>query len=496
MAKTKTHFLCRECGGVQSRWMGKCPDCGTWDALERYTEPKVGAAAAGESMAAEWTAAIAGGDAGIGATGATGAASIATAVPLGEVERAEVDRIPTGIGEFDRVLGGGFVPGSVTLLGGDPGIGKSTLLLQAAAGLAAGGSRVLYATSEESAYQTRLRAERVLASAGDGPGAVPATGAIDHLYILAETNLARIAEQARKVRPAVLVIDSIQMVYKGDLDASPGSVTQLRRCCTDLVHLAKVSGMAVALVGHMTKDGQFAGPKLLEHLVDVVLSFEGDRHHAHRVVRGIKNRYGTTLEVGLFEMGGHGLAEVLDSGPIADLTTTPAAGAVPCPVVHGTRCLMVEVQALTAPGFLGSAKRKTSGLDGSRLAMLIAVLEQHGGLRLADQDVFVSAVGGLRIVEPAADLALCLAIAGAHYRRHLPAGVAAVGEVGLGGEIRTPPRLESRLHAAARHGYDMVVTGPMRATAPAPGSGPRTMRTVADALGLLEPAPAAPGRRV
>lgn len=465
--------------------MGKCPDCGTWDALERYCEPKVGSAAGAESVAAAWTSAIAEDE--CGAAGGSGLARRgpgSVAVRLADVERAEVERIPTGIGELDRVLGGGFVPGSVLLLGGDPGIGKSTLLLQAAAGLAAGGHRVLYASSEESAYQTRLRAERVFTSDAPDP----------ELYIVAETNLARIIEQARKVRPSVLVLDSIQMVYKGDLDAAPGSVTQLRRCCTDLVYLAKVSGMAVALVGHMTKDGQFAGPKLLEHLVDAVLSFEGDRHHAYRVVRGIKNRFGTTLEVGLFEMGGHGLTEVLDSGPTANLTTAPPAGSVPCPVVHGTRCLMVEVQALTAPGFLGSAKRKTSGLDGSRLAMLIAVLEQHGGLRLGDQDVFVSAVGGLRIVEPAADLALCLAIAGAHYRKCLAPGVAVVGEVGLGGEIRHPPRLESRLHAAGRHGYDRVIMGPITSAPPGAASRVCAVRTVSDALALLDPANPSGGR--
>jgi DNA repair protein RadA/Sms len=262
-------------------------------------------------------------------------------------------------------------------------------------------------------------------------------------------------------------------------------VTQLRRCCTELVYLAKVSGMAIVLVGHVTKDGKLAGPKLLEHLVDAVLSFEGDRHHAHRVVRGIKNRFGTTLEVGLFEMTGDGLIEVRDAGRLLDARGEPSPGSVVCPVMHGARCLLVEIQALTATGFLGSAKRKTSGLDGNRLAMLIAVLEQHGGLRLADQDVFASAVGGLKVVEPAVDLALCLAIAGAHYRKRLPRGVAVVGEVGLGGEVRPVHQLEHRFGETRRLGFDQMVCGPA-ATARA-GRNLLVVPTVARALDLLAP---------
>lgn len=419
--------------------MGKCPDCGAWDALERYSEPTTPKSDEGrpDGLVELWA-----GD---------GPRTAPAPTPVTEIESENVSRIPTGIGELDRVLGGGLVPGSVVLLGGDPGIGKSTLLLQAAGELARTGCRTLYVSSEESAYQTRLRAERIIGSADD-------LAAVSELLILAGTNLQQIVEAARQVRPGVLIIDSIQMIYSQQVDASPGSVSQLRRCCTDLVYLAKASGMTIILVGHVTKDGQLAGPKLIEHLVDAVLSFEGDRHHAHRVVRGIKNRYGTTLEVGLFEMTGSGLAQIADPAGPLDPEAPPRPGSVVCPAIHGTRCLLVEIQALTATGFLGSAKRKTSGLDSSRLSIIIAVLEKHAGLRLADQDVFASAVGGLKVIEPAADLALCMAIAGAHYGRSLSPGVAVVGEVGLGGEIRPVQQMAGRAREASRLGYRTLLT--------------------------------------
>lgn len=500
MAKSRVSYLCRQCGGVQAQWMGKCPDCGTWDALEKYIEPKAPKSGASGMLADE-------------ATGEPDARVSRTPVaePLTAVKAGEVSRLSTGIGELDRVLGGGLVPGSAVLVGGDPGIGKSTLLLQAAARLAQGagtgpgagsgagpgesrsaGRPILYVSSEESAYQTRLRAERLF---GDGErdregrrgrlphqgesedgrrgrlrhqGRLPRTAdtedglsGLDNLYLLADTNLARIIEQTRKVNPAVVIVDSIQMIHRPDLEAAPGSVAQLRRCCLELVHLAKVSGMAVILVGHVTKEGILAGPKLVEHLVDTVLTFEGDRHHAHRVVRAIKNRFGTTLEVALFEMTGSGLREVEPGAILHDLGQGPRPGSIVCPAMHGSRCLLVEVQALTAPGFLGNARRKASGLDGNRLAMLIAVLEKHGGLRLADQDVFVSTTGGLKVVEPAADLALCLAIAGAFQGRAIGAGetpTAVVGEVGLGGEVRRAPSMEARLMECARLGYRRVLT--------------------------------------
>lgn len=332
-------------------------------------------------------------------------------------------------------------------MGGEPGIGKSTLLLQAAFAWANGGNRVLYVSSEESSQQVGLRAKRLSGHSPTGPD----------LFVLSETNLARIVEQARRIQPRVMIIDSVQMIYKSDLPASPGSVSQLRRCCADLVYLAKASGIAVVLVGHVTKEGQLAGPRLLEHLVDCVLNFEGDRYHSHRVVRAVKNRFGTTLEIGLFEMTGAGLREVPEGAGVPAALATPRPGCIVCPVMTGTRCILVEVQALTATGFLGAAKRKSSGLDANRLAMVIAVLEQHAGLRLADRDIFSSSVGGVKVAEPAADLALLLAIAGAHYRRGLAGATAAVGEVGLGGEIRPVPHGEARVREAARLGYTRLL---------------------------------------
>ena len=439
--------MCRQCGAVQPKWMGKCPDCGAWDALDEFRD--AGKAASSDPFAND--------------DRALNSPSV-KAAPIASVNESNqpMTRIATGIGELDRVLGGssetngpttcggGLVPGSAVLIGGDPGIGKSTLMLQAAAGLARQGRRVLYVTSEESAHQLRMRADRLI-----GEGKLP-----DELFVLADTNLARIAEQSRQVQPAVMVIDSIQMVYKGDLPAAPGSVTQLRACCMELVHHAKLTGAALFMVGHVTKKGALAGPRLLEHMVDAVLYFEGDRYHSHRIVRGIKNRFGTTLEVGLFEMTGKGLEEIADGRGLLAKEYTARAGSVVCPVLQGSRCLLVEVQALAAAGFLGNAKRKVSGLDSSRLAMLIAVLEKRGGLRLADQDIFASSVGGMKVVEPAADLALALAIAGAFANRSLPAGTCAVGEIGLGGEVRHCQQMEQRVRESARLGFTRILAPP------------------------------------
>lgn len=462
MVKTRTKFICRSCGAMQPRWMGKCPDCGEWDGLEEVQDAGKGANLDAHRGGAPPT----GGD-------HPGAQPITEII---EGQGAAGQRIATGIGEFDRVLGGltalenrentsnetevssgggGIVPGSATMLGGDPGIGKSTLMLQAAIALARRGKTVLYVTSEESAGQLRLRAERLATMGSDGK---PETSGLpQELFVLADTNLARIADQARKLNPVLLVIDSIQMVYKGDLPAAPGSVTQLRACCLELVYHAKSSGSALMLVGHVTKQGALAGPRLLEHMVDTVLYFEGDRYHSHRVVRGVKNRFGSTLEVGLFEMSDAGLREVTDGAGLLANEYQPRSGSVVCPVLSGTRCLLIEMQALTATGFLGSAKRKVSGLDKSRLDMLIAVLEKRGGLRLADQDIFASSVGGMKVGEPAADLAVALAIAGAHLDRQLEHGTCAVGEIGLGGEVRGVQQTERRIVEATRMGFKRII---------------------------------------
>jgi DNA repair protein RadA/Sms len=472
MAKSRTQFLCNQCGSVHPKWMGKCPDCGTWDSLEEYKAPAADARAAARLDPAQT------GDLTRGAE----------ALTLDQIDEAESPRRPTGIGEFDRILGGGVVPGSAVLVGGEPGIGKSTLLLQVAHELArrpgtqdketrrradkgksvageaprslspgllvslSDSSTVLYVTSEESARQTKLRASRL---------GVVAPG----LLVLAETNVERIVHQMHKTKPAVVVIDSIQMIYKPDLPAAPGSVTQLRDCCMDLVYLAKATGTAVMFVGHVTKAGTLAGPKIIEHIVDTVVYFEGDRFHSHRIVRCVKNRFGSTHEVGLFEMTGAGLREVTDPGnlfleqygPGPDGRPMQPSGSVITAAMQGSRVLLVEVQALTASSVIGAARRKVSGVSADRVGMIIAVLEKRCELRLAADDVFVNVAGGVKVAEPAIDLAIALAIASAHYNRPLPPGTLAIGELGLGGEVRSVPQVEQRLREASRLGLGHAV---------------------------------------
>lgn len=400
-----------------------------WDSLESYTPPAPDARADSRAEA-------------LGT--AAGLAVAAEALPIAEIDEAQTPRLPTGIIEFDRVLGGGIVPGSVVLVGGEPGIGKSTLLLQVAHAMASSShsSKVLYVTSEESARQTALRAGRLGVKSGQ-------------LLVLAETNVQRILHQIGRHQPAVAVVDSIQMIYKPRLPAAPGSITQLRDCCMDLVYLAKATGTAIILVGHVTKQGTLAGPKLIEHIVDTVAYFEGDRFHAHRIVRCVKNRFGGTHEVGLFEMTGQGLIEVTDPGKLFIEQYGPGgqpSGSVITAAMQGSRVLLVEVQALTASSVIGAAKRKTSGVSADRVAMIIAVLEKRAEMRLAADDVFVNVAGGVKTPEPAVDLAIALAIASAHMNRPLPTGTMAVGELGLGGEVRTVPQLETRLREASRLG--------------------------------------------
>ena len=459
MAKVRIQFLCNHCGSVHPKWMGKCPDCGTWDALQEYKEPTPDKRKPVPS----------GMGSGRSATGSF--AHGAEAVPVNSIDSDDVPRVATGIGEFDRVLGGGLVPGSATLVGGEPGIGKSTLLLQVAHALgraksgknATAALKVLYVTSEESARQTKLRAERL--ELFDKP---------TDLLVLAETNVERIVHQIDKTGADVVVIDSIQMIYKPDLPAAPGSVTQLRDCCMDLVYLAKSRGVSVIFVGHVTKAGTLAGPKIIEHIVDTVVYFEGDRFHAHRVVRCVKNRFGSTSEIGLFEMTGGGMREVRDPGKLfvqayglgGKEGGNPPSGTVLTAAVQGSRVLLVEVQALTAGSVIGAAKRKVSGVSSDRVAMLIAVLEKRADLRLAAEDVFVNVVGGVKVVEPAIDLAVALAIASAHINRPMPQGTVALGEIGLGGEVRPVPQLEMRLREAARLGAGHAVVPMMGSAIP------------------------------
>jgi DNA repair protein RadA/Sms len=475
MAKVKTQFLCTNCGSVHPKWMGKCPDCSTWDSLQEYKAPTHDAR-----------------DARVRAVGGVQTGDVAyaaQALSLSEIDQADAPRTPTGISEFDRVLGGGIVPGSAVLVGGEPGIGKSTLLLQVANDLARGagvgdallskqnkalkragmvapnassevsedaGIKVLYVTSEESARQTKLRASRLGISS-------------DNLLVLAETNVERITNQIHKVNPVVVIVDSIQMIYKPDVPAAPGSVTQLRDCCMDLVYLAKLTGIAVIFVGHVTKAGTLAGPKIIEHIVDTVVYFEGDRFHSHRIVRCVKNRFGSTHEVGLFEMTGEGLKEVLDPGNLFMEHYGPQgqpSGSVITAAMQGSRVLLVEVQALTASSVIGAARRKVSGASSDRVGMIIAVLEKRAELRLAAEDVFVNVAGGVKVAEPAIDLAIALAIVSAHTNRPLSPGTFAVGELGLGGEIRSIPQLETRLREAARLGLGHAIVPPLGGNIP------------------------------
>lgn len=426
MAKPKTFYLCRSCGAMQPKWMGKCPDCNAWNSLEEMSS----AAADPHRPKALNTH-----------TEATGDEANHEPMALADVPTQQVPRINTGVTELDRVLGGGLVPGSTILLGGEPGIGKSTLLLQTLAALAQQGQEVLYVTSEESAQQTQMRARRL----GSGQSS---------LKVYAETNLEKITRQVQRLRPLLCVVDSIQMVYQPENASAPGSISQLRDCATELVYLAKAGGTAVILVGHVTKEGTLAGPKLVEHIVDTVLYFEGDSHHDHRIVRCVKNRFGNTLEIGLFRMTGSGLECLPEAGALLLQTHDGKVnGSVVTPALQGSRVLMVEVQALTSEAMLGGAKRKVAGVDINRVAMIVAVLEQKVGLRLVDRDVFVNVAGGLKMNDPSADAGIALAIAGAQLRRGLAPGIMVVGELGLLGELRPVAHIGQRLSEAQRLGF-------------------------------------------
>jgi DNA repair protein RadA/Sms len=417
----KTVFTCRECGGSNAKWLGKCPHCGAWNTLDEAV-----AEAAGPAK--------------------NRFQSLAKSLPvatLSEIDAAEVARTPTGQEELDRVLGGGIVEGAVVLIGGDPGIGKSTLLLQALDALS-GQMKVLYVTGEESAAQVALRARRL------GLGG-------QKVRVLAEIQLERIVATLESEAPAFCVIDSIQTVYSDQLTSAPGSVSQVRECAAQLTRVAKTSDIAMVFVGHVTKEGALAGPRVLEHMVDTVLYFEGDTHSSFRLVRAIKNRFGAVNEIGVFAMTERGLKGV--SNPSAIFLSThgePVPGSCVLVTLEGTRPLLVEIQALVDSG--GPSPRRLSvGLDRDRLAMLLAVLHRHAGVSCMDQDVFVNAVGGVRIGEPAADLAVLLAIQGSLRGRALPRGFIAFGEVGLAGEVRPAPRGQERLKEAAKLGFSIAV---------------------------------------
>ncbi len=419
MARAKTVYTCTECGGSAPKWQGQCPACGAWNTLvetiAEAAKPRF------QSLAATSRVQM-----------------------LREVEASEESRIPTGIGELDRVLGGGLVPGGVTLIGGDPGIGKSTLLLQALAGLS-GNQKTLYVSGEESARQVALRARRL---------SLPEA----NLPVLPEIRLEAILAQLGELAPDVAVIDSIQTVYSEALSSAPGSVAQVRECAAQLTRYAKQTGTAIILVGHVTKEGAIAGPRVLEHIVDTVLYFEGDTGSSFRLVRAFKNRFGAVNEIGVFAMTEKGLKGV--SNPSAIFLSRhgePVPGSCVLVTQEGTRPLLVEIQALVDTSHAPSPRRLSVGLEQNRLAMLLAVLHRHAGIACFDQDVFVNAVGGVRIMEPAADLAVALAILSSMRNSALPAGLLAFGEVGLAGEIRPAPRGQERLREAAKLGFQMAI---------------------------------------
>jgi DNA repair protein RadA/Sms len=422
VAKVKVEYVCTACGFTSPKWLGKCPDCGQWGSVvEEVAPPETKYRVASEGFSAS------------------------KPVPLADVSERASERTRCGIGEFDRVMGGGVVPSSATLIGGDPGIGKSTVLLQVASGLAREGRTVLYVSGEESEAQVKLRASR-LGVASEG------------IYLMSETSVERVIAATSEISPFALVVDSIQTMFTSDLPGAPGAVGQVRECAGRLVFFGKKAGVSVFLVGHVTKEGTIAGPRVLEHLVDTVLYFEGEKGHPFRILKAVKNRFGSTNEIGVFEMRSTGLSEVADpSGLFISERSGETSGAIVFPAVEGTRPLLVEVQALTSQSFLAMPRRTTLGADTNRVVLLCAILEKKAGLSLYNQDIFVNVAGGIRLEETAADLPLLCAVAGSYRDQVIPSGTAAFGEVGLGGEVRAVPMAESRLNEAAKMGFTRVL---------------------------------------
>ncbi|WP_286295836.1 DNA repair protein RadA [Polynucleobacter sp. TUM22923] len=421
MAKIKTVYICQSCGGTSAKWQGQCPACQEWNTLEEGV-PEVSSNSRFQGLA--------------------------QSLPrqkLSAINAEDLPRFSTGVEEFDRVLGGGLVPGGVVLIGGDPGIGKSTLLLQALAEMSAMGMNVLYSSGEESAAQIALRAKRIALNA-------------PHLEVLAEIQLEKLLSIMDTVKPQVLVVDSIQTLYSDALSSAPGSVAQVRECAAQLTRAAKSSGICVLMVGHVTKDGHLAGPRVLEHIVDTVLYFEGDTHSSFRLVRSIKNRFGAVNELGVFAMTEKGLRGVANPSAIfLSQHTEMVPGACVLVTQEGSRPLLVEIQALVDTAHIPNPRRLAVGLDQARLAMLLAVLHRHAGVACFDQDVFLNAVGGVKISEPAADLAVLLAIQSSIRNKALPKELIVFGEVGLAGEIRPCPRGQERLKEAAKLGFTIAI---------------------------------------
>lgn len=455
MARPRSVFACTECGAQQPRWLGRCPACSAWGSLVEEPAGGAGGASPRDLLRAERS----GGG--------------ASPIPLSEIDVAGAPRLASGSPELDRVLGGGLVPGSVVLLGGEPGIGKSTLALQIAGAVGTSDRRVLYVTGEESPEQVRLRAARLRGIPGD-------------VFVVSETRVEALAEPWRKLEPALVLVDSIQTVHTDRVESAPGSVAQVRESAALLAQTAKAHGACVVLVGHVTKEGTLAGPRVLEHLVDVVLSFEGDRSHAFRVLRATKNRFGSTQELGVFSMTDAGLEAVANPSELFLAERRAGApGSAIVPVLEGTRPLLLEVQALVAPVGYGTPRRTCLGIDDGRVALLLAVLDRRTDVDLLQRDVYVNVAGGVRVAEPAADLAVALALASSRLDLPLPPDVAACGEVGLGGEVRRVSRLELRLREAARLGYRRVLLPEGSGVQPPPGATPVPVGDLAAAVRWL-----------
>ncbi|WP_311649673.1 DNA repair protein RadA [Selenomonas artemidis] len=420
--KKKTAYVCQSCGYDTSKWMGKCPGCGAWNSMvEEIVVPESEARRSG----------LSGTDA-------------APPQPIGEITAEDLPRFSTGSGELDRVLGGGVIPGSMVLVVGDPGVGKSSLTLRVSADIARAGRRILYVTGEESTRQIRMRADRLRAIADD-------------LLVVSETNLDAICAHVVREKPALFIIDSIQTMYRPDIESAPGSVSQVRECAMELMRIAKTEGIAVFVIGHVTKEGSLAGPRVLEHIVDTVLYFEGERNAEYRVLRAVKNRFGSTNELGLFEMRDVGLVDVPDASKLFLSERAQESGSVIVPSVEGTRPLLVEVQALVAPTPYQPPRRTADSVDVKRIQLLLAVLEKRVKLPIGGADVYVKVAGGIRLDEPAADLALCVAMASSFANRLPRPHMVVCGEVGLSGEVRAVSQAELRVAEARRLGLRAAV---------------------------------------
>ncbi|GGD27070.1 MULTISPECIES: DNA repair protein RadA [Pontibacillus] len=426
MAKQKSKFVCQECGYETAKWMGKCPSCHQWNTL---VEERVASKSTGRHTFVT-----------------SDAQTSKKPEKITAIETKEEPRIKTGMPEVNRVLGGGIVPGSLVLIGGDPGIGKSTLLLQVSSQLAhTKDVSVLYISGEESTRQTKLRADRL--------GVLS-----DDLYVLAETNMMDVAHHIDQIQPSFVVIDSIQTIYKEEVNSAPGSVSQVRECTSELMRIAKNKGIPIFIVGHVTKEGSIAGPRLLEHMVDAVLYFEGERHHTFRILRSVKNRFGSTHEMGIFEMKEEGLREVANPSEIfLEERSQGAAGSTVVASMEGTRPVLVEIQSLISPTSYGNPRRMATGLDHNRVPLLMAVLEKRVGLLLQNQDAYVKVAGGVKLDEPAIDLAVAVSIASSFQDRPSKPDDVLVGEVGLTGEIRRVARIEQRVQEAAKLGFKRAI---------------------------------------